>query len=84
MRRVVSLYLPTWPTDRFRKSFSGAPSRKAPLVIAAETAQDGSLLRSTRRQAPSESGKGRRLLTRKPSCPACTSSRQARWPMLRV
>jgi protein ImuB len=34
MRRVVSLYLPTWPTDRFRKSFSGAPSRKAPLVIA--------------------------------------------------
>src|SRR5688572_21986822 len=35
MRRVVSLYLATWPTDRFRKSFSGAPSRKAPLVIAA-------------------------------------------------
>jgi protein ImuB len=35
MRRVVSLWLPTWPTDRFRKSFSGAPSRKAPLVIAA-------------------------------------------------
>ena len=34
MRRVVSLYLPTWPTDRFRKSFNGAPSRKAPLVIA--------------------------------------------------
>src|ERR687893_469932 len=39
MRRVVSLYLPTWPTDRFRKSFNGAPSRKAPLVIAA---RDGS------------------------------------------
>src|SRR4051812_141066 len=35
MRRVVSLYLPTWPTDRFRKSSSGGPSRKAPLVIAA-------------------------------------------------
>jgi protein ImuB len=35
MRRVVSLYLPTWPTDRFRKSFSGAPSRETPLVIAA-------------------------------------------------
>jgi protein ImuB len=34
MRRVVSLYLPTWPTDRFRKSFSGAPSRKSPIVIA--------------------------------------------------
>jgi protein ImuB len=34
MRRVVSLYLPTWPTDRFRKSFNGAPSRKAPLVMA--------------------------------------------------
>jgi protein ImuB len=35
MRRVVSLYLPTWPTDRFRKSFNGAPPREAPLVIAA-------------------------------------------------
>src|SRR5215218_6258010 len=35
MRRVVSLYLPTWPTDCFHKSFNGAPSRKAPLVIAA-------------------------------------------------
>src|SRR4051794_10361736 len=34
MRRVVSLYLPTWPTDRFRKSFNGAPSRKDPLVVA--------------------------------------------------
>ena len=33
MRRVVSLYLPTWPTDRYRKSH-GAPPREAPLVIA--------------------------------------------------
>src|SRR5215212_6584109 len=38
MRRVVSLYLPTWPTDRFRKSFNGAPSRKVPLVVAAREA----------------------------------------------
>jgi protein ImuB len=35
MGRVVSLYLPTWPTDRFRKSFSGTPSRETPLVTAA-------------------------------------------------
>ena len=35
MRRVVSLYLPTWPTDRFRKSFNGAPSRETPIVVAA-------------------------------------------------
>jgi protein ImuB len=34
MRRVVSLFLPTWPTDRFRRR-SGAPGRDEPLVTAA-------------------------------------------------
>lgn len=31
MRRVVSLYLPTWPTDRIRRR-SGGPPRNEPLV----------------------------------------------------
>lgn len=31
MRRVVSLYLPTWPTDRIRRKF-GDPPRDKPLV----------------------------------------------------
>lgn len=31
MRRVVSLYLPTWPTDRIRRRF-GDPPRDKPLV----------------------------------------------------
>jgi protein ImuB len=31
MRRVVSLYLPTWPTDRIRRKF-GNPPREKPLV----------------------------------------------------
>ncbi len=33
MRRVVSLYLPSWPTDRIRKK-AGAPPRDKPLVTA--------------------------------------------------
>jgi hypothetical protein len=31
MRRVVSLYLPTWPTDRIRRR-TGEPPRHEPLV----------------------------------------------------
>ncbi|MCB8822492.1 DNA polymerase Y family protein [Microvirga rosea] len=34
MRRVVSLYLPTWPTDRIRRKF-GDPPRDKPLVTVA-------------------------------------------------
>lgn len=34
MRRVVSLYLPTWPTDRIRKHDQTAPPRDRPLVTA--------------------------------------------------
>jgi protein ImuB len=35
MRRVVSLFLPTWPTDRLRRQKgSGAPALDEPLVIA--------------------------------------------------
>ena len=35
MRRVVSLFLPTWPTDRLRRRKGGsAPALDAPLVIA--------------------------------------------------
>jgi protein ImuB len=33
MRRVVSLFLPTWPTDRFRRR-NGGPARDEPLVTA--------------------------------------------------
>jgi protein ImuB len=34
MRRVVSLFLPTWPTDRYRKNASDARPRDKPLVTA--------------------------------------------------
>src|SRR3954452_12410981 len=34
MRRVVSLFLPTWPTDRLRRR-PGGPGRDEPLVTAA-------------------------------------------------
>ena len=34
MRRVVSLYLPTWPTDRLRRAMgASAPSPDVPLVL---------------------------------------------------
>ena len=34
MRRVVSLFLPTWPTDRVRRQLGGAaPPAEAPLVL---------------------------------------------------
>src|SRR5829696_3639151 len=34
MRRVVSLFLPMWPTDRYRKNTGDAPPREKPLVMA--------------------------------------------------
>ena len=34
MRRVVSLFLPMWPTDRYRKNTADVPPRDKPLVIA--------------------------------------------------
>jgi protein ImuB len=34
MRRVVSLFLPTWPTDRIRKAAKDAPPQDEPLVTA--------------------------------------------------
>src|SRR5215217_7752713 len=34
MRRVVSLFLPMWPTDRYRKNTADAPPREKPLVMA--------------------------------------------------
>jgi len=34
MRRVVAVWLPTWPTDRLRRS-PGAPSPEMPLITAA-------------------------------------------------
>src|SRR5262245_15987168 len=39
MRRVISLYLPRWPSDLLRKSASSAPPRDKPLVIAAMEGQ---------------------------------------------
>src|SRR5829696_8247524 len=34
MRRVVSLFLPMWPTDRYRKNTGDAPPREKPVVMA--------------------------------------------------
>ena len=34
MRRVVSLFLPTWPTDRIRRTAKNAPPPDEPLVTA--------------------------------------------------
>ena len=34
MRRVVSLFLPRWPTDRYRKNTGDAPPREKPVVMA--------------------------------------------------
>ena len=34
MRRVISLYLPHWPTDRLRRVSKDAPPRDRPLVTA--------------------------------------------------
>src|ERR1700744_776048 len=34
MRRVISLYLPHWPTDRLRRANKNAPPRDNPLVTA--------------------------------------------------
>lgn len=40
MRRVVSLFLPAWPTDRLRRQKgAAAPSRDRPLVTAARDGQ---------------------------------------------
>src|SRR4051794_32598468 len=38
MRRVVSLFLPTYPTDRVRRKNIGAPAHDRPMVTVA---QDG-------------------------------------------
>jgi protein ImuB len=38
MSRVVSLYLPTWPTDRFRRKMgAAAPDAVVPLVLIGQT-----------------------------------------------
>lgn len=37
MRRVVSLYLPTWPTDRIRRKSGGSPPPGEPLVTVAQS-----------------------------------------------
>ena len=38
MRRVISLFLPTWATDRVRRKSDGAPPREHPVVTVL---QDG-------------------------------------------
>lgn len=38
MRRVVALFLPTFPTDQLRRKNAGKPPREIPIVVAA---QDG-------------------------------------------
>ena len=38
MRRVVSLFLPTWPCDRVRKKNAGAPPRDRPMVTVMQDA----------------------------------------------
>jgi protein ImuB len=37
MPRVVSVYLPTWPTDRWRRK-RGAPRPEVPLVLVGREA----------------------------------------------
>jgi protein ImuB len=38
MKRVVSLYLPTWPTDRLRRKMgAAAPDASLPLVLVSQT-----------------------------------------------
>src|ERR1700761_5721518 len=38
MQRVVSLYLPTWPTDRLRRKMgAAAPDASLPLVLVSQT-----------------------------------------------
>ena len=40
MPRVVSLFLPTWPTDRVRRKLAdAAPSPEAPLVLVGRDAR---------------------------------------------
>ena len=34
MRRVVALFLPTFPTDQIRRRNGGAPARELPMVTA--------------------------------------------------
>lgn len=42
MRRVVSLSLPTWPTDRLRRTAgTAAPPPGEPLVLSGVTASGG-------------------------------------------
>src|SRR3546814_18341692 len=44
MRQVISLFLPTWPTDRLRRRLgSSAPHPDTPLVLAAMEGQRGLL-----------------------------------------
>jgi hypothetical protein len=35
MRRVISLFLPRWPSDRLRRNSKDFPSRDKPLVTRA-------------------------------------------------
>ena len=39
MRRVISVFLPRWPTDRLRRKNRTAPPRDKPLVLAAVDGQ---------------------------------------------
>ena len=41
MRRVVSLYLPTWPTDRLRRRLGkDAPPAEVPVVMVGDGIND--------------------------------------------
>ena len=39
MRRVASLFLPTWPTDRLRRKGNGSPLDDRPLVTVMRDGQ---------------------------------------------
>ena len=41
MRRVASVYLPNWPTDRLRRTCGDAAPGDAPLVVAGRVATAG-------------------------------------------
>jgi len=72
MRRVVSLFLPTWPTDRLRRQ-KGAPALDEPLVIAGH---DG------RRRVLAAADRAAQALGIRPGLPLAEA--QARVPGLHV
>ena len=76
MRRVVSLFLPMWPTDRYRKNTGDAPPRDKPLVMATKIGPRRVIVAADKAAQALGLRLVSRLLMRKRSCPSFT------WPKL--